>query len=238
LVLLREEFDDWAVLYDPDTGYGFGLNPTGSVLVMGHRVVTATLARAPLGAAIPEAAVPGRPTAIPGVVLQPAPDFRTRACPEAAHLTAVTGPARRPPIPAMAGVPLVVVLRPASAGLAVRLRLVALAVDSGWRRDWRGTSIFSLLRLEHTRNGPVSHNVPSVPGFRRNGADCLQRKRSSWKRELRSLSGLRRQPLGNEVSGSFPRSLGTQVALTLVTSSRPLFGLGRDRAEKGKHRCE
>lgn len=27
-VLLREEFDDWAVLYDPDTGRGFGLNPT------------------------------------------------------------------------------------------------------------------------------------------------------------------------------------------------------------------
>lgn len=29
LVILREEFDDWAVLYDPDTGRGFGLNPTG-----------------------------------------------------------------------------------------------------------------------------------------------------------------------------------------------------------------
>jgi SynChlorMet cassette protein ScmD len=28
-VLLREEFDDWAVLFDPDTGRGFGLNPTG-----------------------------------------------------------------------------------------------------------------------------------------------------------------------------------------------------------------
>jgi len=28
-VLLREEFDDWAVLYDPDTGLGFGLSPTG-----------------------------------------------------------------------------------------------------------------------------------------------------------------------------------------------------------------
>jgi SynChlorMet cassette protein ScmD len=31
-VLLREEFDDWAVLYDPDTGHGFGLSPTGVYL--------------------------------------------------------------------------------------------------------------------------------------------------------------------------------------------------------------
>ena len=28
-VILREEFDDWAVLFDPDTGSGFGLNPIG-----------------------------------------------------------------------------------------------------------------------------------------------------------------------------------------------------------------
>ncbi|HME42134.1 MAG TPA: SynChlorMet cassette protein ScmD [Syntrophorhabdales bacterium] len=28
-VVLREEFDDWAVLFDPDTGRGFGLSPTG-----------------------------------------------------------------------------------------------------------------------------------------------------------------------------------------------------------------
>jgi SynChlorMet cassette protein ScmD len=28
-VVLREEFDDWAVLFDPDTGDAFGLNPTG-----------------------------------------------------------------------------------------------------------------------------------------------------------------------------------------------------------------
>jgi SynChlorMet cassette protein ScmD len=28
-VMLREEFDDWAVLFDPDTGHGFGLSPTG-----------------------------------------------------------------------------------------------------------------------------------------------------------------------------------------------------------------
>ena len=27
LVVLREEFDDWAVLFDPDTGSGFGINP-------------------------------------------------------------------------------------------------------------------------------------------------------------------------------------------------------------------
>jgi len=31
-VVLREEFDDWAVLFDPDTGKGFGLNPTGVYL--------------------------------------------------------------------------------------------------------------------------------------------------------------------------------------------------------------
>ena len=28
-LVLREEFDDWAVLFDPDTCRGFGLNPTG-----------------------------------------------------------------------------------------------------------------------------------------------------------------------------------------------------------------
>ena len=28
-ILLREEFDDWAVLFDPDTGRGSGLNPAG-----------------------------------------------------------------------------------------------------------------------------------------------------------------------------------------------------------------
>ncbi len=26
-VVLREEFDDWAILFDPDSGAGFGLNP-------------------------------------------------------------------------------------------------------------------------------------------------------------------------------------------------------------------
>ena len=25
--MLREEFDDWAILFDPDTGHAFGLNP-------------------------------------------------------------------------------------------------------------------------------------------------------------------------------------------------------------------
>jgi SynChlorMet cassette protein ScmD len=27
-VVLREEFDDWAILFNPDTGHGFGLSPT------------------------------------------------------------------------------------------------------------------------------------------------------------------------------------------------------------------
>jgi len=27
LVVLREEFDDWAVLFDPDTGNAYGINP-------------------------------------------------------------------------------------------------------------------------------------------------------------------------------------------------------------------
>ena len=28
-IVLREEFDDWAILFDPDTGGAFGLNPVG-----------------------------------------------------------------------------------------------------------------------------------------------------------------------------------------------------------------
>jgi SynChlorMet cassette protein ScmD len=28
-VVLREEFDDWAILFDPDTGDAFGINPVG-----------------------------------------------------------------------------------------------------------------------------------------------------------------------------------------------------------------
>jgi len=31
-VVLREEFDDWAILFDPDKGMAFGLNPTGVYL--------------------------------------------------------------------------------------------------------------------------------------------------------------------------------------------------------------
>ena len=27
LIVLREEIDDWAILFDPDTGDGFGLDP-------------------------------------------------------------------------------------------------------------------------------------------------------------------------------------------------------------------
>jgi SynChlorMet cassette protein ScmD len=27
MIVLREEFDDWAILFDPDTGDTFGLNP-------------------------------------------------------------------------------------------------------------------------------------------------------------------------------------------------------------------
>jgi len=34
-VVLREEFDDWAVLFDPDSGDAFGMSPT-SVLVWKH----------------------------------------------------------------------------------------------------------------------------------------------------------------------------------------------------------
>jgi SynChlorMet cassette protein ScmD len=28
-VVLREEFDDWAILFDPETGNAFGINPVG-----------------------------------------------------------------------------------------------------------------------------------------------------------------------------------------------------------------
>lgn len=27
LIIFREEFDDWAILFDPDAGEGFGVNP-------------------------------------------------------------------------------------------------------------------------------------------------------------------------------------------------------------------
>ncbi len=29
LIVLREEFDDWAILFDPDSGDALGLNPVG-----------------------------------------------------------------------------------------------------------------------------------------------------------------------------------------------------------------
>ena len=32
MAILREEFDDWAVVFDPDTGKAFGLNPTGVII--------------------------------------------------------------------------------------------------------------------------------------------------------------------------------------------------------------
>ncbi len=32
IIVLREEFDDWAILFDPDTGNAYGLNPV-SVLI-------------------------------------------------------------------------------------------------------------------------------------------------------------------------------------------------------------
>lgn len=35
LLVLREEFDDWAVLFDPDTGNAFGMNPV-SVFIWKH----------------------------------------------------------------------------------------------------------------------------------------------------------------------------------------------------------
>lgn len=35
LIVLREEFDDWAVLFDPDTGNAFGMNPI-SVFIWKH----------------------------------------------------------------------------------------------------------------------------------------------------------------------------------------------------------
>ena len=32
LLVLREEFDDWAILFDPDTGEGFGFNPVSAFI--------------------------------------------------------------------------------------------------------------------------------------------------------------------------------------------------------------
>jgi SynChlorMet cassette protein ScmD len=30
MIVLREEFDDWAILFDPDTGKAFGINPVAA----------------------------------------------------------------------------------------------------------------------------------------------------------------------------------------------------------------
>ena len=35
LAVLREEFDNWAILFDPATGNAFGLNPVGVLLRKG-----------------------------------------------------------------------------------------------------------------------------------------------------------------------------------------------------------
>ena len=32
LIVFREEFDDWAILFNPDNGNAFGLNPTGALI--------------------------------------------------------------------------------------------------------------------------------------------------------------------------------------------------------------
>ncbi len=31
-IVFREEFDDWAILFDPDSGDGFGLNPVSAFI--------------------------------------------------------------------------------------------------------------------------------------------------------------------------------------------------------------
>jgi SynChlorMet cassette protein ScmD len=32
MVVFREEFDDWAILFDPDSGKAFGINPVGALI--------------------------------------------------------------------------------------------------------------------------------------------------------------------------------------------------------------
>jgi SynChlorMet cassette protein ScmD len=32
MIVFREEFDDWAILFDPDTGAAFGINPVGAFI--------------------------------------------------------------------------------------------------------------------------------------------------------------------------------------------------------------
>jgi SynChlorMet cassette protein ScmD len=32
MIVFREEFDDWAILFDPDTGKSFGINPVAALI--------------------------------------------------------------------------------------------------------------------------------------------------------------------------------------------------------------
>lgn len=46
MIVLREEFDDWAVLFDPDTGDAHGINPVGVFVwkhLDGHHTVKAII---------------------------------------------------------------------------------------------------------------------------------------------------------------------------------------------------
>ena len=61
-VVLREEFDDWAVLFNPDTGNAVGVNPTGVAiwkLLDGRRTL------AEVAAALPEHLAEVPPDALP-----------------------------------------------------------------------------------------------------------------------------------------------------------------------------
>ena len=61
-VVLREEFDDWAVLFNPDTGNAVGVNPTGVAiwkLLDGRRTLTEIAAELPAHLAeVPADALP------------------------------------------------------------------------------------------------------------------------------------------------------------------------------------
>ena len=42
-VVFREEFDDWAVLFDPETGAAFGINPVSALIwkrLDGHHTIS------------------------------------------------------------------------------------------------------------------------------------------------------------------------------------------------------
>lgn len=52
-VVLREEFDDWAILFDPETGNAFGLNPLG---VLVWRLLDVSRSTAEIVAAVKERA--------------------------------------------------------------------------------------------------------------------------------------------------------------------------------------